>query len=297
MSLNKSIVFKGVFPALITPFDKSGNIDLEGLKENVAYYMSEGCAGVCFSGSSGEHAFLTREERIAGVKAIKEVIGSGKIIAGAGAQTTAAAKQLVEDMKEAGADAALILSPIGNADNDGVVAHFEELNKVGMPLILYNHPAATGINIDFDLFSRLIQIPNVVGMKETSGNLPMIANIFRVYGNEGFTIFTGVDDLTLPSCAIGLKAIILATANVAPKQVLAIQNLMAEGKVEEAQKVYYSIAPLTATIGDENKFPALLKKACEMVGRKAGDPRLPVLPATDEEVVKIKEALEIAGLA
>ena len=87
--MKKSIVFKGVYPALITPFKADGSMDLEGLKANVKYYMSVGCAGVAFSGSSGEHAFLTREERIAGIKACKEVIGDGKIIAGAGAQTTA----------------------------------------------------------------------------------------------------------------------------------------------------------------------------------------------------------------
>jgi 4-hydroxy-tetrahydrodipicolinate synthase len=295
--MKKSINFQGVFPAIITPFLADGSMDYEGLKENVAYYMSLGCAGVAFSGSSGEHAFLTREERINGVKAIKEVIGDGKIIAGAGAQTTATTLEITKDMKEAGADAALILSPIGNADDDGVVAHFEALNEVGIPLILYNHPAATGINIDFDLFERLIAIPNVVGMKETSGNLPMLAKIMGKYSTDEISLFTGVDDLTLPSCAIGLKAIILATANVAPKQVLDIQSLVAEGKIVEAQKIYYSIADLTAVIGDENKFPALLKKATEMVGRKAGDPRLPVLPATEEETANIQAALKVAGLA
>ena len=97
--MKKSVVFKGVFPALITPFKADGSMDLEGLKENVKYYMSVGCAGVCFSGSSGEHAFLTRQERIDGIKAIKEVIGDGKIIAGAGAQTTAGALELVKDVK------------------------------------------------------------------------------------------------------------------------------------------------------------------------------------------------------
>src|SRR5699024_6513884 len=115
--------------------------------------------------------------------------------------------------------------------------HFEVLNEVGIPLILYNHPAATGITIDLDMFERLIRIPNVVGMKETSGNLPFIAEILRRYSMDDITIFTGCDDLTLPSCAIGLKAIILATANVAPKQVIDIQNYVAEGKIEEAQKI------------------------------------------------------------
>lgn len=296
MSIKKSIVFKGVFPALITPMNEDGSIDLEALKENVKYYMSVGCAGVCFSGSSGEHAFLTREERIAGIKACKEVIGDGKVIAGAGAQTTAATLQLVRDVKEAGADAALVLSPIGNTDDDGMVAHFEVLNEVGIPLVLYNHPAATGINITLELFERLIQIPNVIGMKETSGSLPLIANIFRKYSPDDITIFTGCDDLTLPTSCVGVKAIILATANVAPKQVIAIQQLVAEGKIAEAQKIYYSIAPLTAVIGDENKFPALLKKATDMVGHKAGNPRLPVLPANEEETAAIEESLKIAGL-
>ena len=294
--MKKSIVFKGVFPALITPFKADGSMDIEALKENVKYYMSVGCAGVCFSGSSGEHAFLTREERIAGIKACREVIGDGKVIAGAATQTTAGTLELVKDVKEAGADAALILSPIGNTTADGMVKHFEALNEVGIPLILYNHPAATGITIDMDMFERLIQIPNVVGMKETSGNLPFIAEILRRYSMDDITIFTGCDDLTLPSCAIGLKAIILATANVAPQQVIDIQNYVAEGKIEEAQRIYWALAPLTSVIGDEANFPSLLKKATEMVGHPAGDPRLPVLPATDEEVEKIDAALRIAGL-
>ena len=294
--MKKSIVFKGVFPALITPFKADGSMDIEALKENVKYYMSVGCAGVCFSGSSGEHAFLTREERIEGIKACREVIGDGKVIAGAATQTTAGTLELVKDVKEAGADAALILSPIGNTTADGMVKHFEVLNEVGIPLILYNHPAATGITIDLDMFERLIQIPNVVGMKETSGNLPFIAEILRRYSMDDITIFTGCDDLTLPSCAIGLKAIILATANVAPKQVIDIQNYVAEGKIEEAQKIYWNLAPLTSVIGDEANFPSLLKKATEMVGHAAGDPRLPVLPATAEEEAQIDAALKIAGL-
>ena len=271
-------------------------MDLEGLKENVKYYMSVGCAGVCFSGSSGEHAFLTREERIAGIKACREVIGDGKIIAGAGAQTTAGALELVKDVKEAGADAALVLSPIGNTTADGMVKHYETLSEVGIPLVLYNHPAATGINIDIEMFDRLIQIPNVVGMKETSGSLPFLAEILRKYSTDEITLFTGCDDLTLPSCAIGLKAIILATANVAPKQVLDIVKYVNEGKIEEAQKIYWNLAPLTRVIGDEANFPSLLKKAVELTGHAAGDPRLPMIPATDEETAEIEEALKIAGV-
>lgn len=295
--MKKRIVFKGIFPALITPFKEDGSMDLEALKENVKYYMSVGCAGVAFSGSSGEHAFLTRDERIAGVKACREAMGDkGYVIAGAGTQTTAGTIELVKDVKEAGADAALILSPIGNTTDDGMVTHFEALNELDIPLVLYNHPAATGINITYDLFERLIQIPNVVGMKETSGNLPMLAKIFNKYSPDDITIFTGCDDLILPTCALGVQAIILATANVAPKQVIEIHDLVAQGKIKEAQKVYWSLARLTEVIGAENNFPANLKKATEMVGHKAGNPRLPVLPATKDDVEAIREGLEIAGL-
>jgi len=294
--MKKSIVFKGVYPALITPFKKDGSMDLGALKENVKYYMSVGCAGVAFSGSSGEHAFLTREERKAGITACKEAIGNGYVIAGAGAQTTAATLEMVQDAKNAGADAALVLSPIGNTTDDGMVKHFEVLNEVGIPLVLYNHPAATGINITLELFERLIQIPNVVGMKETSGSLPFLASILRKYSADEITLFTGCDDLTLPSCAIGLQAIILATANVAPKQVLDIMKLVKAGKITEAQRIYWDIAPLTAVIGSETNFPALLKKATEMVGHPAGDPRLPILPATAEDEKAIENVLKIAGL-
>ena len=107
------------------------------------------------------------------------MIGDGYVIAGAGAQTTAAALEMVKDAKDAGADAALVLSPIGNTTDDGMVKHYETLGEVGLPLVLYNHPAATGINITLELFERLIAIPNVVGMKETSGSLPFLASILR----------------------------------------------------------------------------------------------------------------------
>ena len=133
-------------------------------------------------------------------------------------------------------------------------------------------------------------------MKETSGSLPLAASILRKYSADDITLFTGCDDLTLPAFCVGFQAIILATANVAPKQVIEMMNLVNEGKIKEAQKIYWNLAPLTATIGDENKFPALLKKAVELLGMPAGDPRMPVLPATAEETAKVEEALKIAGL-
>lgn len=294
--LQKSIEFTGLYPALIVGFNADNTLDLEGLKENVKYLMAQGCAGMCVNGSTGEAAALTREERVAIIKATKEVIGAGKIIAGAGASMTAQTIELVRDAMEAGADAALVLSPIGNTTDEGLVKHYEAVAEVGMPIILYNHPAATGINVTIDKFDKLIQIPNVIGMKETSGSMPLLAEIFRKYADSNISIFTGCDDLTLPAAATGTKAIILATANVAPKQVLDIMNCVKEGKMAEAQKIYQSLAPLTALIGDEYNFPAGVKKAVELLGRPSSDPRMPILPMAEEDVPALEEALKIAGL-
>lgn len=295
--LTKSIEFKGLYPALMVGFNADNTLDLEGLKENVKYLMAQGCAGMCVNGSTGEAAALTREERVAAIKAAREAMGTeGKIIAGAGASMTAQTIELVQDAKDAGADAALVLSPIGNTTDEGLVKHYEAVAEVGIPIVLYNHPGATGIDITIEKFDRLIQIPNVIGMKETSGSMPLLAEIFRKYGDTNISIFTGADDLTLPVLAVGAKAIILATANVAPKQVLDIMNAVENGDIKKAREVYYSIAPLTSVIGAEDNFPAGIKKAVELLGRPSSDPRMPILPMPEDQVPGLVETLKIAGL-
>lgn len=295
--LQKSIEFTGLYPALLTGFKSDNTVDLEGLKENVRYLMAQGCAGMCVNGSTGEAGALTREERIAVIKAAREAMGSnGKIIAGAGAPMTAATLELVQDAKDAGADAALVLSPIGNTTDEGLVKHYEAAAEIGIPIILYNHPTATGIDITIDKFDKLIQIPNVVGMKETSGSMPLLAEIFRKYGDSNISIFTGGDDLTLPALAVGAKAIILATGNVAPRQILDMMSAVETGDMKTAQKLYQSIAPLTSVIGDEYNFPAGIKKAVELLGRPSSAPRMPILPMPEDQVPELEEVLKIAGL-
>ena len=295
--LKKSIEFTGLYPALLVGFNTDNSLDLDGLKENVKYLMAQGCAGMCVNGSTGEASALTREERVAIIKAAREAMGNeGKIIAGAGAPMTAETVQLVQDAKDAGADAALVISPIGNTTDEGLMKHYEKVAEVGIPIILYNHPAATGIDITIEKFDKLIQIPNVIGMKETSGSMPLLAEIFRKYEDSNISIFTGCDDLTLPALSVGTKAIILATANVAPKQVLDIMNAVETGDMKKAQKIYQSIAPLTRVIGDEYNFPAGVKKAVELLGRPSSDPRLPIVPMPEDEIPELEETLKIAGL-
>ncbi len=293
----KSVIFKGVFPALVTPFDDEGKLDAEGLKNNVHRFMEAGCAGVAWSGSTGEHPLLTADERIEGIHLCREAMGpDGFVIAGAGARSTAETLVLVRDVKEAGADAALVLSPIGGTTDDGMVRHYEILSEVGLPLILYNYPAATGIDISFELFTRLIEIENVVGIKDTSGNLPLLAKIFSCFGTEDISVFTGCDDLILPAYAVGVRAVILAMANVAPKQIVAMEDHLNGGRLAEAREIYWRLANLIDVLCPADNFPAALKKALEILGLSAGAPRLPILPADEETTAEVKKALKEAGL-
>lgn len=295
--MKKSIEFLGVYPALMVGFLPDASLDLEGIKTNVRFLMEQGCAGMVCNGSTGEAGALSREERVQVIKATREAMGGkGTIIAGAGTPYTASTLTLVKDAIEAGADAALVLSPIGNTTDEGVVRHYEEVAKLGLPIVLYNHPIATGISITMELFDRLIQIPNIIGMKESSGNMPLLAEIQRKYKDSNLSMFSGSDDLILPSFAVGLKATILATANVAPKHVVDILKYVQAGKMAEAQDLYCKMAPLTKLLGDEANFPASIKKAVELLGRPSSDARLPILPYGKAETAEMKEALKIAGL-
>lgn len=292
----KSIKLEGIFPALIVSYEENGKLDLDGIKQNVRYCMEQGCAGVVCNGSTGEAVNLTREERIAVIQAAKEVIGDGKIIAGAGAPVTSVTLEYVRDAQAAGADAVLVLTPFNAIPNKtGLIKHYEMVAEIGMPVILYNLPAHTGVEIDSDTFEALIKNDNIIGIKESSGNIPFMAEIIRKHGDD-LTIFTGCDDLTLQIFSMGAKACILALANIAPGMVVGMLNDVQANRMDEAREKYFKLLPIARLISDSVNFPAPVKEAVRLLGRPTGQPRMPILPVTQEESAQIKEALEYAGL-
>lgn len=295
--MKKSVEFTGVYPAMITSMKADGSLDIEGIKINAKALMDAGCSGLCINGSTGEAGFLSRDERVQVIKAAREGMGGrGKMIVGTGANDTSVAIQLTKDAKEAGADAVLVLTPGGNTTPAGLVKHYEMIASVGLPVVLYNYPAATGTNITAEIFDLLIAIPNVIGIKESSGNLPLLAEILYKYPNAGLTLFSGCDDLILPAFAVGTKATILATANVATKQVVDCLRFVQEGKIAEAQKLYQDLTPLVKILGSEANFPSMFKKGVELLGRPAGNPRMPILPMSAEETAELKAAMKTVGL-
>lgn len=296
--MKKPIKLEGIFPALVCCFDAENRIDEGETRRLIKYCLDGGAAGVAVNGSTGEAINLSREEKIRLVQiCVEECRPRGKkVIAGCGGPTTSSTLELVKDAMEAGADAGLVLTPFNNIPKqDGLIAHYQAVAAVGLPIILYNIPSHTGVNIDIDTFEKLIQIPSIIGIKESSGNLPMMAEIIRKY-RQDITIFTGCDALTLQIFSTGADAAILALGNIAPAGVVSILENMKAGKLEAAREVYYKLLPIANVISEEENFPTTVKEAVSQLGYRCGAPRLPITPCNDNEKKTIREALIYAGL-
>jgi len=293
----KKMKFEGLMPAIITPMDKDGEIDFEGLKKNVEFYIDTGCTGIIANGSTGEAVNLSREERIAVIKNVIEVVrGKVKVIAGTGAATTNVTLQYTRDAMNTGADAVLVITPFNAIPNkEGLYLHFKEVAEVGIPVIMYNLPQHTNVEIDLETMGRLVKLDNVVGLKESSGNLSYFAEAIRLFSAD-ITLISGCDDLILQTLSMGIPALILAFGNIAPKMIIEMYNAIKNNDFISARKKYYKLLPMARAIGDSVNFPAPVKEAVRLLGRPSGPPRLSTLPVSQEESEEIRKKLIYAGL-
>ena len=289
--------FEGLMPAIITPMDKDGEIDFEGLKKNVEFYLDAGCTGIVANGSTGEAVNLSREERIAVIKNVIEVVkGKVKVIAGTGAPTTNVTLEYTRDAMKAGADAVLVITPFNAIPNkEGLYLHYKEVAKVGIPIIMCNLPQHTSVEIDLETMGRLVKLDNIVGLKESSGNLSYFAETIRRF-SEDITLISGCDDLILQTLSMGIPALILAFGNIAPKMIIEIFHAIKHNDFISAREKYYKLLPMARAIGDSVNFPAPVKEAVRLLGRPSGPPRLSTLPVNQEESEEIRKKLIYAGL-
>lgn len=295
--MSKKMRFEGIFPAMVASFKDDGELDIKGIKENVQFCIGAGCTGVVCNGSTGEAVNLSREERKAVIRAAAEVTqGKAKIIAGTGAPTTRAVVEMTRDAMEAGADAALVITPFNAIPNSsGLYKHYAAVAEVGIPIILYNLPAHTGVEIDHDTLEKLAKLENIVGIKESSGDLSYFAEIIRRVGKE-LTVFTGSDDMALQAFAMGAPAAILAIGNIAPRMMVDMLEAVKANKLDEARTIYYKLLPIARAISASVNFPAQVKEAVQLLGRPCGAPRMPILPVEAAESEVIRKALVYAGL-
>ena len=294
----KRMRLEGVIPAMLTPFTENGEINVSGIKENVDFLIDNGVSGIMCNGSTGEAVALTKEERIKVIEVTVEAAkGRVKTIAGTGVPTTNETIKLTRDAKSTGADAAMIITPFYEIPTQGgLYKHYETIAEaVDIPIVMYNVPQHTSVEIGLDVLKKLVEIDNIVALKESSGNLSQFAEIIRLVGDK-ISVLTGCDDLLLSSFVLGCPGAILALCNIAPRLVVDLYEAVKDEKMEKAKELNYKLLPIARAIGAPENFPAPVKEAVRMLGRPAGPVRGPIVEVSEEEKEEIRIALEEAEL-
>jgi 4-hydroxy-tetrahydrodipicolinate synthase len=288
-------MFRGVFPAIITPFQEDFSLDEEGLRRNIEFLSSAGVAGIVPCGTTGESATLSFEEH----KQVVEIaVDCSKVpvIAGTGSNNTREAIELTKHAADVGADAALLITPYYNKPNDrGMFEHYKTIaERCNIPIILYNVPKRTGIDLKPGLVAKLSKVKNIVGIKEASGSLSQVSQVIEQTIGSGFTILSGDDDLTLPIMALGGSGVVSVVANVAPRKTVAMVEAAARGDMEKARKLHYELAPLVRSMFIETN-PIPVKTAYNLMGLAGGPLRLPLASMAPEKDLTLKEVIDRLG--
>jgi len=284
--------FKGLFTALITPFKDNGELDEEGFRKNIDFQIENSVDGIVPVGTTGESATLSEEEHKKVVEiAIEQANSKVPVIAGTGSNNTEEAIKYTQHAKDAGADAALMISPYYNKPTqEGVYQHYRKIAEaVDIPIILYTVPSRTMVNIEPETSKRLSAIGNIVGIKDASGNLNQVSK--EILNCEKFSVISGDDSLNLPIISLGGKGAISVASNVAPRIMSEFIHAALDGNLQRARELHYQLYPLFKILFIETN-PAPAKAALDMMGLAAGNPRLPLVPVTENSREKIRNVLE-----
>jgi 4-hydroxy-tetrahydrodipicolinate synthase len=287
-------MFEGVLPAIITPFKRNSamDLDVQGLERNIGFLLSCGIHGIVPCGSTGESATLTFEEHEKVIEiAVDKVNGRIPVLAGTGSNNTAEAVRLTKAAKDIGADGVLIISPYYNKPNrSGLIKHYTKLADIDIPVVMYNVPGRTGQNLEPDLVAELARHPNIVAIKEASGNIGQISRIIEETQDDDFVVISGDDNITLPIMALGGAGVISVAANVDPKRMVAMYEAMKHGDYQKALVLHFALSPLLrAMFIDTNPIP--VKKAVELLGMAGGPVRLPLDDLDEKKTEQLKKIL------
>jgi len=286
-------MFKGSLVAMVTPFTESGKVDEKGINELVEFHIKNGTNGIVPCGTTGESPTLSHEEHKRVVEiTINAVAGRIPVIAGTGSNSTREALDLTSHAKEAGADGALIVVPYYNKPTQkGLYLHYKEIaDNVDIPIIVYNVPSRTGVNLLPETLAKLAELENIVAVKEASGNLEQMAQIVELCGDK-ITLLSGDDKLILPVLSIGGKGVISVVANIIPAEVANMIREFEKGNYQTAQDIFISkVYPLSSAMFYETN-PIPVKTSVQLMGLPAGNLRLPLTPMSDDNLAKLKSDL------
>jgi len=289
-------MFSGSIVAIVTPF-QNGRLDEQGLRDLIEFQIANGTNGIVPCGTTGESATLSHEEHERVVAITVEAVNHRvPVIAGTGSNSTDEAIIFTKHAKQVGAEAALLITPYYNKPTqEGLYQHFAAVAAaVDIPIILYNIPGRTSVNMLPNTVARTAKIPNIVGIKEGSGSLQQVSEIIQAC-DDSFTVLSGDDALTLPMMSLGAKGVITVTANVAPKDMAEMVNNALAGNFAKARPFHFKLSPLFSALFYETN-PIPVKEALGMMKKIHPDLRLPLTPMSNENRERLHQVILAHGL-
>jgi 4-hydroxy-tetrahydrodipicolinate synthase len=284
-------MFKGSLIPIVTPF-KEGKIDEEGFRSLIEFHITKGTDAIVPCGTTGESATLTHGEHEKLIDLCLEAVNHRvPVIAGTGSNSTAEAIKLTTYAKKAGADGALLITPYYNKPTqEGLYNHYKAIAEaIDLPLILYNVPSRTGVNMLPETVARLSEIPTIVGVKEATGSLHQICDIIHLCGDK-CSVFSGDDFTNYPILAVGGKGIISVTANIMPDKIAAMWDTFESGDFDKSREIHYQLLDLHHSMFLETN-PIPVKTALGLMGKISPEMRAPLSPMTQNNLEKLKKVM------
>lgn len=289
-------MYAGSLVALITPY-RDGRVDEQKLRDLVEFHVKNGTDGIVPCGTTGEAATLSEVEQDRVIRIVVEAAaGRVPVVAGTGTNDTAKSIKRTGAAKQAGANAALVVTPYYNKPTQsGMLLHFRAIaESVDLPLILYNVPGRTGVNLLPETVARLAEVPGIVGIKEASGNLDQVTEIVKLCGPD-FAVLSGDDSLTLPILAVGGVGVISVVANLVPAKVSELVRSFRMGDYQRALQLHLDLFDLCRAMFLETN-PIPVKTAAGLIGLCSSEMRLPLSPMSDANLQKMRRVLSSHGL-
>jgi 4-hydroxy-tetrahydrodipicolinate synthase len=289
--------FGQVLTAMVTPFDQNGEIDFNATKTLVEHLITNGTDGLVVAGTTGESPTLTTEEKIELFKCVVEAAaGRVHVIAGTGSNNTQASMSLTKLAEETGVDGIMLVAPYYNKPSqEGLYQHFKTIaESTSLPVMLYNIPGRSVVNISVETIVRLSEIPNIVSIKEASGNLDAMAEIISKTPSD-FTLYSGDDGLTIPVLAIGGAGIISVASHIIGNDMQEMINVFKNGDVQKAAATHRNLLPIMRALFIAPS-PSPVKAALNLNGIQVGGVRLPMVPLSNKEQSALEEVLQTSGI-
>jgi 4-hydroxy-tetrahydrodipicolinate synthase len=289
--------FGTVVTAMVTPFREDFSLDLDRAQELASWLADTGSHSLVVAGSTGEAATLNDREKIDLFRAVAEAVkGRAKVIAGTGTYDTAHSIHLTQEAEKAGADGILLVTPYYNKPPQrGLIAHFTKVAGVtNLPVIVYNIPGRTATRIEHDTLMKLAEVENIVAVKDSTGDFDALATFLRV-APDGFEVYCGDDWAAFGFACLGAVGVISVPSNVGGERIGQMLDLVEAGDIPGARKIHFELKPLFDCLFITSN-PIPVKAAMALIGQPVGPPRLPLVPATEDEIAKVRAGLEEAGV-